>query len=328
MFGYRVQDDQILHPVMMAHLSVFPGLKHLTFGMLYSQHGCPFKCTFCQTQAFHKRMLNINFESIERVVEYYRRVGIRDIVIWDELFGTSPHLADKLSCLLARHGFRWLAQSRAAIFNSHLDLWYERGLRLAGIGVESMNEKNLVAINKKQKINEVLEFARRTSEKAGMYRIVTFMLGYDNMGVKETIEDAKRLNDIGFEVNGTSVMTPYPRTPLWDELESQYGIFERNYRRYDSRHLVWNHPHISPVQMNYLVKTIKGFMNKPRDFLKKSVKRLVLDELGTKSARSRIGGFLKGPFVSLRINDRKMHFFPTPKARQEPGIIPQSAPKN
>ena len=72
------------------------------------------------------------------VLAYYHKMGINDIVVLDELFGAHPKLADKVTRLFARYRFRWWAQSRAVLFLRYLDPWYERGLRLPSVGVESM----------------------------------------------------------------------------------------------------------------------------------------------------------------------------------------------
>jgi hypothetical protein len=37
-----------------------------------------------------------------------------------------------------------------------------------------------------------------------------------------------------------------PQTEMWRELDSGYGIFEKDWSKDDTKHLVWNHPHCKP----------------------------------------------------------------------------------
>jgi len=308
-FGYRVPEGEIQHPVMMAHFSYFAGIRHLTFGLLYTAHGCAFKCTFCQTPVFERYRFTINFESIERVLAYYHKMGINDIVVLDELFGVYPKLADKVTRLFARYRFRWWAQSRAALFLRYLDTWYERGLRLPSVGVESMSQSALDNVNKRQKIEEVLEFVRRTHDKLGMQRIGFSMIGYADMTAEETLEDAIRFKQVGFDTSTVCVITPFPQTPLWNELSSKYGIFDRDYHHYRLRHLVWRHPNISPLQMQYMLKTIKAFLNRPIDLYRKGISKLIWGGLRKNPRDFLWRTFIKSPIASMLINDRKQVFF-------------------
>lgn len=38
-------------------------------------------------------------------------------------------------------------------------------------------------------------------------------------------------------------------TPLWDEIKSRYGIIDQDYHHFDTKHLVWKHPPVSPDEM-------------------------------------------------------------------------------
>lgn len=311
LFGYRIHDSEIEHPPMMFHVGLSPGnIKHFTAGVLYTRRGCPFKCTFCQTPTFDKRMFSINFESIDRVLQYYLRNKLKHIFIIDELFGADPVFTDRLTQLLARYNFHWYIQSRATLVLRYLDVWYERGLRFPSIGVESMTQSALDGVSKKQRVEEIIEYSRRTGEKKNMYRIAYYMLGYPNMTAEDSIQDAVLLKQMGFDIHSVNVMTPFPQTPLWDELDSKYGIFDRAYRHYDAKHLVWNHPHILPDQMPDLYRTIVGSLNNPITTYGKGILRLIREGIQENGIRSLWKGIVNGPINSMSIDDREQCFFP------------------
>jgi hypothetical protein len=48
------------------------------------------------------------------------------------------------------------------------------------------------------------------------------------------------------------VLTPLPRTPLWQRLDDCYGIVDEDYSHFDGKHLVWRHPAVSAEKMEEL----------------------------------------------------------------------------
>lgn len=307
-FGYRVRPEDIQHPVMMVHFSLVPGIRTLTFGLLYTAHGCPYSCSFCQTPVFERNRFTINLESIERVLRYYKKLGVSYLFPMDEIFGFYPKFTDELTRLFARYNFRWWAQSRASLFLHYLDSWHERGLRIPSVGVESMLQSSLDGMNKRQNPEEIYEFCRRSKDKQGMYRIGYFMTGHENMTAEQTLEDALCLRRAGFDTHTVSVITPFPRTPLWDKLSARYGIIDHDYSHYKLQHLVWNHPHISSAQMHYLQNTIIKLLVTRFDFIHKGISRLIWGGLRQDGADLIWRNLIKGPVASLFINDRKQVF--------------------
>jgi radical SAM superfamily enzyme YgiQ (UPF0313 family) len=102
-------------------------------------------------------------------------------------------------------------------------------------------------VAKKQTVEEVSAFIRASGEKSGLLRLAAYMTGFLNMTAEDTVRDALVLKRGGFDIHTVSVVTPFPRTPLWHEIDAGYGIFERACRRFDGQHLVWRHPSIDAV---------------------------------------------------------------------------------
>jgi radical SAM superfamily enzyme YgiQ (UPF0313 family) len=296
---------------MMVHVSLRPGnIRHFSAGLLYTQRGCPFSCSFCQTPTFDKRRFTINYESIERVLRYYRKIGAKYIFVMDEIFGFDKGFADGVTRLLSRYNFHWLAQSRAALFLHYLDEWYERGLRIPLVGVEAMSQDALASLDKKQTVDEITAFARRTAEKRGMFRFAYYLIGHEDMTAEDTLRDAQLLKELNFDSSGVCVITPYPRTPFWNKVEAEYGIFDRTYSHYNSKHLVWNHPHISPAEMQTLLKSVINLLNNRIAMYGKVFTRLIWHGLRPTKPALLWRDLVKVPVASYFINDRKQFFFP------------------
>ncbi len=310
MFGYRVPEDEIIHPPIMFHATLVPGnIRHFTAGVLYTQRGCAFKCPFCQTPNFDDNHYYVNFESIKRVLTYYKELGIKYIFVTDEILGINRDSAERLTSLLSHHGFYWYAQSRISLFLHNLDKWYDRGLRVPSVGLETMTQKALDLIGKKQNTEEIIEYARRTAEKGYMHRTAYSMIGFENMDYEETIQDALKIKKAGFDMHSVNIITPYPGTKLWDDLEQKYGIFDKDYHNYDARHLVWNHPAISPPEMLRLLETVSRMLNTPWATYGRSFHQL-FKEKNKDKFRDIWQALVKSPVVSMRIDEREQVFFP------------------
>ncbi|MDD1742648.1 MAG: hypothetical protein LUQ47_04865 [Methanotrichaceae archaeon] len=79
--------ESIVHPPLVEYLATPFGLKLNWYGILFTTRGCPFGCKFCQTPAFCSRPSAIPIESIERLLSYYRDLGVKVVLIEDEISG-------------------------------------------------------------------------------------------------------------------------------------------------------------------------------------------------------------------------------------------------
>jgi len=165
-------------------------------------------------------------------------------------------------------------------------------------------------VDKRQNVEDTLEFIRRTGSKPGMYRMAYYMIGCHLMDAEETLKDAARLKAVGFDAHQVNVLTPFPQTPLWDEIESRYGIFDKTYRHYDAKYLVWNHPHISATRMHYLLHAAIRILNQPREIYGRQFTRLIRDRFRARGLDFIWRDLIKGPIAAALINDRRQVFFP------------------
>lgn len=308
-FGYRLHSDRIEHPVMTATVTAIWKLRFLSFGILYTSFGCPYKCNFCQTPVFIKDRFTVSLESIDRVLAYYHRKGIRYIAIFDETFGANAAHYDAITQLLSKYGMIWAAQSRVEIFLANFEKWYARGLRLPGIGVEFMDEKALYDVNKKQKIANIKKWAE-VSRKPGMFRYAFSIIGHPGMDRQRTIEDAYRLKALGFEINRSSILTPFPGTGQWENIDREFGIDEKDWHKYDSRNLVWKHPYIGKAEMLELLNTLKTTYNSSVKLYREGLGRLVYDEIKRGKFRFFRNYILRSIISSNFNNDLEQVYFP------------------
>src|SRR5258708_1838859 len=91
-------------------------------------------------------------------------------------------------------------------------------------------------------------------------------------------EDLRPLAAMELDVTQITIVTPHPRTQLWNELDTQYGIFEKDLSKYDTKHLVWSHPNCKPGVLESLLK--EGFQKcYGKDWLGRTGKKFLKSRL-------------------------------------------------
>lgn len=77
----------------------------------------------------------------------------------------------------------------------------------------------------------------------------------------------RALESWGFFLMQFTILTPYPGTPLYKQLQPK--IVDHDWRHYDSYHLVWDHPSLSPEQARGLLFQALKRINRPSQYLRK-----------------------------------------------------------
>ena len=138
----------------------------------------------------------------------------------------------------------------------NFDDWLARGMEGALFGIESFHQNVLKQIRKGGKAEAVWEFTKRLHREA-LYAQGYYIIGFPTETEDSLREDLHTLASLELDVTQITIVTPHPRTELWGELESNYGIFENDWAKYDTKHLVWRHPNCGPRVLESLLE--EGF---------------------------------------------------------------------
>jgi radical SAM superfamily enzyme YgiQ (UPF0313 family) len=247
--------DEIQHPPLVTEFHL-PGGWSLPVGVLFSSRGCSFRCTFCQTTAFAPHPKDISLESIDRVLRFYVQHGVHFVLMLDENFGNLPAHSEEVIKLLARHKVRWLVQSRVDLFLRNFEKWRQCGMEGALFGIESFHQDILKQMHKNEKVQAAFELAERLNH-AGLYAQGYYIIGSPSETPESVAADLKTLASLKLDVTQITIVTPHPQTEMWRDLESNYGIHEKDWSKFDTKHLVWNHPNFAPGVLESLLE--QGF---------------------------------------------------------------------
>ncbi|HEX5421182.1 MAG TPA: radical SAM protein [Gammaproteobacteria bacterium] len=229
---------------------LLPREGFLTTSSVIATRGCHNRCGFCylSTRGLH---MPYRLRDAEQVVDEIRTDGQPYAVFIDNNLGSRPDYLRELCQALKPLGIIW---SAALTIDVTDDPALVREMALAGctgvfIGFESLNGGNLEDARKRTPAPE--DYARRVRilHEHGIQVNGSFVLGFDHDApdvFAKTVEwiEANRLECATFHI-----LTPYPGTPFYAELERQGRIVHRDWRLYDTAHVVFEPALMSAEQL-------------------------------------------------------------------------------
>jgi len=241
------------HPMIVDYVGTPMGVKGFSLGALFTGRGCTQSCKFCQTPVFCSKPKKIPLSSIEEAIQNYQEAGVTEIVIEDEYFGMYKNHAEKVIDLLDKHDMNWYPSTRVDHLDNNLDEWYEKGFSGTMIGIESLDQVSLENVEKNINVEKTLNLLERLEEK-NSFIIGYYIIGFEDDNIAQIKENIKKLLNYSIDLIQICVITPLPRTPLWEELSEKYGIIEDDWSKWNTKHLVWNHPNISQKDMRRVLE--------------------------------------------------------------------------
>lgn len=198
--------------------------------------GCPFGCLFCASRNVWGRQYR--FRSVGRVIEeikfLIKRYGIKNINFWDDLWGFNRDWAQEFCRRMIEGKIKisWSCERRV----DTVDLDILKFMKKAGCysifyGIESFDQDCLDAVNKGIKVEQA-ENVIRLTKQAGIEARANFILGLPNETPEKVRTMIKKIIKLNPDYVKFNVLTPYPGTPLYDEVKSgRWGILKEDYDR-------------------------------------------------------------------------------------------------
>jgi radical SAM superfamily enzyme YgiQ (UPF0313 family) len=229
---------------------LLPRNGFLTTTSLIATRGCHNRCGFCYlaTDGLH---IPYQMRDVEQVVEEFAADGQPYGVFIDNNLGSRPDYLRQLCGALRPIRKIW---SAAVSIDVADDPTLIREMALAGctgvfVGFESLSNENIDAACKKSPRTE--DYARRVRlfHDVGIQVNGSFVLGFDHDRPEvfsRTVEwiEANRLECATFHI-----LTPYPGTPLFRQMEAEGRLLHKDWTRYDTGHVVFRPRHMTPEQL-------------------------------------------------------------------------------
>lgn len=201
--------------------SIFGDRKYVDFGLIQIGRGCQFNCEFCSICRFHNH--TYQHRPIEDVITELKGLDYRYYFFIDDNLCTDFDYAKKLFKALAPLKLKWMSQAGLNIARDPelLGLMKESGCELLLVGIESLNDQVLDAMNKRTYMGLDRDWAVGRIHDAGIKICATFVLGYDE-DTAETFEEAYQFAlKHKFFLTFINHLVPFPGTAVYDRLKAQ-----------------------------------------------------------------------------------------------------------
>ena len=226
---------------------LLPRQSFLTTTSLIATRGCHNRCGFCYLATDGVRM-PYRMRDPAQVVAEFLADGQPYAVFVDNNLGSRPDYLRALCRALAPLERIW---SAAVTLDVTDDPTLVREMALAGctgvfIGFESLADENLAASRKRTP--RATDYARRVGllHEHGIQVNGSFVLGFDGDGPGVFARTAEWIR---LECATFHILTPYPGTPLFRQLEREGRILHRDWSRYDTAHVVFRPRRMSEAQL-------------------------------------------------------------------------------
>ncbi|MGD9365196.1 MAG: radical SAM protein [Desulfobacteraceae bacterium] len=222
-----------------------------------STRGCPFNCSFCAVTNFfggkyRTKPLDLIENLVSQVKPVDKRFALKNLIFFidDNIVGSRRHCKELLTMLKA-YNIQWVGQASITVAKDDEILKMMAQTRCLGllIGMESISSESLADCGKR--VNKPAEYLNAV-DKLHSYGIgvkATFIVGFDSDDKSVFPELARFIQKSNLDSVYLSIMTPYPGTRFYKEMEEQGRILHKDWEKYDTAHVVFQPAQMTPEEL-------------------------------------------------------------------------------
>ncbi|MBS1524023.1 MAG: B12-binding domain-containing radical SAM protein [Bacteroidetes bacterium] len=217
--------------------------RHLYFvpNSIVVTRGCPHHCSFCYKDAFFEGGKTFYTQEVDDALAEIDRLPGRHLYFLDDHLLGNARFAEGLFDGMKgmNRVFQGAATVDSILRGNLIEKAAEAGLRSLFVGFETFSPENLRQSNKKQNLEKDYTKAVNRLHSLGIMINGSFVFGLD----EDDKDVFKRTVDWGVKNAITTstyhILTPYPGTELFRQMEEQKRILHRNWDKYDTRTVVY-----------------------------------------------------------------------------------------
>ncbi len=220
--------------------SILPRQSFLTTTSLIATRGCHNRCGFCYLATDGLRMPYRMRHPSQVAAEFAADQQPYAVFIDNNLGSRRDYLHELCNALRPLNKI-W---SAAVSIDVTDDPALIRNMALAGctgvfVGFESLSDDNLTEAHKKTP--KTSDYARRVRmlHDNGIQVNGSFVLGFDHDRKDTFVRTAEWVEENRLECATFHILTPYPATPLFRQMEAQGRLLHRDWTLYDTGHAVF-----------------------------------------------------------------------------------------
>ncbi len=220
-------------------LNLLKKQHYWTVNCVQATRGCPFSCDFCSVAQFFGD--TYRYRPVDEVIEEVKQLPPGYFTFVDDNIMGRPVYAKELFQKLAPLKRVWTSQGSLTMAKDDelLTLAAKSGCYALFVGIESLTQDNLTAMNKS--INSVARYedAIKKIRDHGIMIVGSFIFGFDHDDdsvFERTVRFCER-NKIDLPI--FFVLTPVPGTRLYKKMEEDGRILHKDWSRYNGSNVVF-----------------------------------------------------------------------------------------
>lgn len=204
---------------------------------ILTTRGCTHKCSFCTTSRMFAPYRERSVKSVIEELRYYKKLGFQYMNFEDDNFTANKERTKEIlrqmiaNDLIFKETFFF---GRTDMYEDEemLTLLKQAHLNRVLVGIESLNQNSLNYINKGQKISDIIKCAESlTKHKIKLIASIVLGLEYDDIAdIRKAVNFCKRVGAYQLQ---PAVLTPFPKTPVYEQLIKEGRILDASWDCYD-----------------------------------------------------------------------------------------------
>ncbi|HYC84372.1 MAG TPA: radical SAM protein, partial [Chryseosolibacter sp.] len=213
--------------------------------------GCPHHCSFCYKDAFFAGGKNFYTQLVDEALAEIDRLPGRHLYFLDDHLLGNEKFARALFAGL--RGIDRVFQSAATVDSilrgDLIERAAEAGLRSLFVGFETFSPENLKQSNKKQNLQKDYRKAVTRLHDLGIMINGSFVFGLDEDNARVFSRTVEWAVNNAITTATFHILTPYPGTALFSDMEKNHRILTYDWDRYDTRHVVYRTKNIRAEEL-------------------------------------------------------------------------------
>jgi radical SAM superfamily enzyme YgiQ (UPF0313 family) len=225
--------------------------RYLVPNSIVVSRGCPHHCTFCYKDAFFEGGRSFYTQLVDDALAEIARLPGRHLYFLDDhLFGNARFARDLFRGM---RGMGRVFQGAATVDSILRDDLIEEaaaaGLRSLFVGFETLSSRSLAGAGKRQNLGRDYSEVVRRLDSLGIMINGSFVFGLDGDDRDVFPRTVDWAVQAGITTATFHILTPYPGTALFADMNRQKRIETRNWDLYDTRHVVYRPSGLAPDEL-------------------------------------------------------------------------------
>ena len=231
---------------------------------IMTSRGCPHNCTYCSVTKFWGH--HFRHSPVDDIINEIKGIGDKRIAFVDDnVYGDIKHSKELFKKMKALH-VKWVGQGDMRIARNPelLELARGSGCEWLFIGIETISTENLKSIHKSFNMADQYSSAISKIKSSGIKVFGSFIFGLENDD--ERVFERTAEFGIQNKLDGANfyILTPFPGTDLFEQMEKQKLLLHKDWSKYDANHVVFKHRILTKEQLeNGLIYAYKRFYSFP-----------------------------------------------------------------